>query len=192
MSNQTAIHREEKSSMNNQYKAVKEMRRLTSPFPESTAVKDWKAQGKRVIGYVGPAVPEEMIHAAKMLPMRVSCDNEPVPTNTVDAYLSAPVSTFARSVFQTVLDGNGISWMERSPPSSTRAPAGCTTTGWPTSRAPTWMPSTCRSSRPSNAVEMYLADLEDWRDRGIEFRGARIVDRDLPEIHRGLQTTVVS
>jgi len=54
--------------MNNQLKALNEMRRLTSPFPESTFVKDWKAQGKRVIGYVGPAVPEEMIHAARMLP----------------------------------------------------------------------------------------------------------------------------
>jgi benzoyl-CoA reductase/2-hydroxyglutaryl-CoA dehydratase subunit BcrC/BadD/HgdB len=30
-----------------------------------------------------------------------------------------------------------------------------------------------------HAVEMYLADLEDWRNRISEFRGARIVDRDL-------------
>jgi benzoyl-CoA reductase subunit C len=30
-----------------------------------------------------------------------------------------------------------------------------------------------------HAVDMYLADLEDWRNRISEFRGARIVDRDL-------------
>jgi len=30
-----------------------------------------------------------------------------------------------------------------------------------------------------HAVEMYIADLEDWRNRLSEFRGARILDRDL-------------
>jgi benzoyl-CoA reductase/2-hydroxyglutaryl-CoA dehydratase subunit BcrC/BadD/HgdB len=147
--------------MSGQFQALKEIRRLTSPFPESTVVKDWKARGKRVIGYVGPGVPEEMIHAAKMLPLRVSGDNEPVSTGTVDGYLMPGVSTFARSVFQTVLDGRwdfldgvvgSIPYMDAI-----------------------YLPL----KQTEHAVEMYLADLEDWRNRISEFRGARIVDRDL-------------
>jgi len=38
--------------------ALEEMKWLTSPFPESKAVKDWRACGKRVMGYLGPGVPE--------------------------------------------------------------------------------------------------------------------------------------
>jgi benzoyl-CoA reductase/2-hydroxyglutaryl-CoA dehydratase subunit BcrC/BadD/HgdB len=165
--------------MNNQYKAVKEMRRLTSPFPESTAVKDWKAQGKRVIGYVGPAVPEEMIHAAKMLPMRVSGDNEPVPTNTVDAYLLPQVSTFARSVFQTVLDGKW-DFLDGGVTSIVNEGTRRMYDNWLAYKRRPYMDSIYLPLKQTeHAVDMYLADLEDWRNRLSEFRGARIVDRDL-------------
>ena len=59
--------------------ALNEMQRLTSPFPESVAVKEWKATtGRFVIGWFNPYVPEEIIHAAGMLPFEVTGDNEPV------------------------------------------------------------------------------------------------------------------
>jgi hypothetical protein len=45
--------------MNAPLQALNEMRGLTAPFPESVAVKDWKASGRKVIGWVNPYVPEE-------------------------------------------------------------------------------------------------------------------------------------
>jgi len=165
--------------MNNQLKALNEMRRLTSPFPESTFVKDWKAQGKRVIGYVGPAVPEEMIHAARMLPLRVSGDNEPVPTDKVDTYLMPNVSTFARSVFQTVLDGKW-DFLDGAVISIVNEGTRRMYDPWLAYKRRAYMDSIYLPLKQTeHAVEMYLADLEDWRDRISEFRGARIVDRDL-------------
>jgi benzoyl-CoA reductase/2-hydroxyglutaryl-CoA dehydratase subunit BcrC/BadD/HgdB len=165
--------------MSSQFQALKEMRRLTSPFPESTAVKDWKAQGKRVIGYVGPAVPEEMIHAAKMLPLRVSGDNEPVPTNTVDAYLFPSVSTFARSVLQMALDGKW-DFLDGVLVSVTNEGTRRLYDNWlPYKQRPYMDTLFLPLKQDEDAVEMYLADLEDWRNRISEFRGARILDRDL-------------
>jgi benzoyl-CoA reductase subunit C len=165
--------------MKSQLQALKEMRRLTSPFPESTAVKDWKAQGKRVIGYLGPAVPEEMIHAAKMLPLRVSGDNEPVPTNTVDAYLMPNVSTFARSVFQMVLDGKW-DFLDGAVVSIVNEGTRRLYDPWLAYKRRSYMDSIFLPLKQTeHAVEMYLADLEDWRNRISEFRGARILDRDL-------------
>jgi len=59
--------------MNAPLKALNEMQRLTSPFPESVAVKEWKAtKGRFVIGWYNPYVPEEIIHAAGMLPFEVA------------------------------------------------------------------------------------------------------------------------
>jgi len=104
MRNQPAIQKEEEINMNSQYKALNEMRRLTSPFRKARSSRTGRRR-KRVIGYVGPAVPEEMIHAAKMLALRVSGDNEPIPTNTSMPNLRPNVSTFARSVCQ-----NGGRW----------------------------------------------------------------------------------
>jgi benzoyl-CoA reductase/2-hydroxyglutaryl-CoA dehydratase subunit BcrC/BadD/HgdB len=165
--------------MNTPFKALKEMKRLTSPFPESTFVKDWKARGKRVIGYVGPGVPEEMIHAAKMLPLRVSCDNQPVPTDKVDAYLAPTVSTFARSVFQTALDGKW-DFLDGVVTSVTNEGSRRMHDNWLAYKQRPYMDAIYLPLKQTeHAVDMYLADLEDWRNRISEFRGARIVDRDL-------------
>ena len=165
--------------MNKQLKALNEMRQLTSPFPECTVVKDWKARGKRVIGYVGPGVPEEMIHAAKMLPLRVSCDNEPVPPGTVDAYLMPGVSTFARSVFQTVLDDKW-DFLDGAVTSVTNEGSRRMHDNWLAYKPRPYMDALYLPLKQTeHAVDMYLADLEDWRNRISEFRGARIVDRDL-------------
>jgi benzoyl-CoA reductase/2-hydroxyglutaryl-CoA dehydratase subunit BcrC/BadD/HgdB len=165
--------------MSGQLQALKEMHRLTSPFPESTVVKDWKARGKRVIGYVGPGVPEEMIHAAKMLPLRVSCDNEPVPTGTVDSYLMPGVSTFARSTFQTVLDGKW-DFLDGLVTSVTNEGSRRMHDNWLAYKQRPYMDAIYLPlKQTAHALDMYLADLEDWRNRISEFRGARIVDRDL-------------
>jgi len=165
--------------MSSQFQALKEMKRLTSPFPESTVVKDWKARGKRVIGYVGPGVPEEMIHAAKMLPLRVSGDNEPVPTDKVDAYLMPNVTTFARSVFQTVLDGKW-DFLDGVVSSITNEASRRMDDNWLAYKRRPYMDALYLPLKQTeHAVDMYLADLEDWRNRISEFRGARIVDRDL-------------
>jgi len=61
--------------MSTPFKALDEMIRLTSPFPESVTVKDWKASGGKVIGWVNQYVPLEIIHAA-------GCSRSRLPATT--------------------------------------------------------------------------------------------------------------
>ena len=92
--------------MNAPLKTLNEMQRLTSPFPESVAVKEWKAtKGRFVIGWYNPYVPEEIIHAAGMLPFEVTGDNEPVQMQGAEAHIYSNSCSKIRTCWQLGLDG---------------------------------------------------------------------------------------
>jgi benzoyl-CoA reductase/2-hydroxyglutaryl-CoA dehydratase subunit BcrC/BadD/HgdB len=92
--------------MNAPLKTLNEMQRLTSPFPESVAVKEWKATtGRFVIGWYNPYVPEEIIHAAGMLPFEVTGDNEPVQMQGAEAHIYSNSCSKIRTCWQLQLDG---------------------------------------------------------------------------------------
>lgn len=75
-----------------------------NPFPENNAIKDWKASGKKVFGYVCIYVPEEILYAADILPFRITGDNEELELKKSEAYLYVNTCSFARTAFQLVLD----------------------------------------------------------------------------------------
>ena len=91
--------------MNAPLKALSEMQRLTSPFPESVAVKEWKATGRFVIGWFNPYIPEEIIHAAGMLPFEVTGDNEPIQMQGAEAHIWTNSCSKIRTCWQMALDG---------------------------------------------------------------------------------------
>ncbi len=165
--------------MNTPFKALSEMIRLTSPFPESVTVKAWKADARKIIGLAYLAVPEEVIHAAGMLPFRLSGDNEPLPMQLAESYVLFNQCGVFKGIWQQVLEGkyaflDGVvlsnvcdgmrrlydNWVEFKP-----------------------MPFVDVINFPrkasEDAVQMYLVDLEVWRDRLSEFRMQRIRDIEL-------------
>jgi benzoyl-CoA reductase/2-hydroxyglutaryl-CoA dehydratase subunit BcrC/BadD/HgdB len=91
--------------MNAPLKTLSEMQRLTSPFPESVTVKEWKATGRLVIGWYNPYVPEEIIHAGGMLPFEVTGDNEPVQMQGAEAHIYSNSCSKIRTCWQMQLDG---------------------------------------------------------------------------------------
>jgi benzoyl-CoA reductase/2-hydroxyglutaryl-CoA dehydratase subunit BcrC/BadD/HgdB len=91
--------------MNAPLNALNEMQRLTSPFPESVTVKGWRATGRKVIGWFNPYVPEEIIHAAGMLPFEVTGDNEPVQMQGAEAHIYSNSCSKIRTCWQMQLDG---------------------------------------------------------------------------------------
>jgi benzoyl-CoA reductase/2-hydroxyglutaryl-CoA dehydratase subunit BcrC/BadD/HgdB len=91
--------------MNAPLKTLKEMQRLTTPFPESVTVKEWKATGRLVIGWYNPYVPEEIIHAAGMLPFEVTGDNQPVQMQGAEAHIYSNSCSKIRTCWQMQLDG---------------------------------------------------------------------------------------
>jgi benzoyl-CoA reductase/2-hydroxyglutaryl-CoA dehydratase subunit BcrC/BadD/HgdB len=91
--------------MNAPLNALGEMQKLTSPFPESVIVKEWRAKGRKVIGWYNPYVPEEIIDAAGMLPFEVTGDNEPVQMQGAEAHIYSNSCSKIRTCWQLGLDG---------------------------------------------------------------------------------------
>jgi len=74
----------------------------TLPNPE---IDRWKSRGRRVIGTVCSDIPEEVIHAAGMLPLRVRAPKLE-DTSMGDAHLHVFNCSYSRSVLEALLRGD--------------------------------------------------------------------------------------
>jgi benzoyl-CoA reductase/2-hydroxyglutaryl-CoA dehydratase subunit BcrC/BadD/HgdB len=165
--------------MNTSFEALGEMIRLTSPFPESVTVKAWKAGARRVIGFAYLALPEEIIHAAEMLPFRVSGDNEPLPMELADSQLLPNNCSVLRGVWQQVAEEKYgfLDGMVNSPVCDGMRRLH---DNWLEFKKLPYMDIVYYPRKASeDALQMYLVDLERWRERLSEFRGQRIRDKEL-------------
>ncbi|GAA0182952.1 (R)-2-hydroxyisocaproyl-CoA dehydratase subunit beta [Clostridium sediminicola] len=68
------------------------------------SVKAWKAQEKKVIGTICCHVPEEIIHAAGMLPVRVRATGC-TDSSEAETWMSSLSCSYARSCLQYLMDG---------------------------------------------------------------------------------------
>jgi len=71
---------------------------LTNP-----SLHEWKGEGKKVVGFLCAYVPEEIIHAAGILPYRVravGCEQ----TSSADVYMAQVNCTFSRSCLEFALE----------------------------------------------------------------------------------------
>jgi benzoyl-CoA reductase subunit C len=78
------------------------------------AVREWKSQGKKVIGYFCSYVPEEIITAAGFLPFRIRATGSK-ETTLGDAYFGINNCTFTRHCLDSAFRGNynfldGVVW----------------------------------------------------------------------------------
>ena len=78
------------------------------------AVQGWKDGGGKVVGYFCSSVPEEIISAAGLLPVRIRATGS-TETDLADAYFRPTTCSFARHCFDTALRGgygfaDGVVW----------------------------------------------------------------------------------
>jgi benzoyl-CoA reductase/2-hydroxyglutaryl-CoA dehydratase subunit BcrC/BadD/HgdB len=165
--------------MNAPLKSLNEMQKLTSPFPESVAVKEWKASGRQVIGWYNPYIPEEIIHAAGLLPFEVTGDNEPVQMQAAEAYIFANSCSKIRTCWQMQLDGK-FKFLDGLVSSSM-----CDQDKRLHSlfeyydRLPYMDMLYAPRKRDEEAVQLYLADLQDFRARLALNQWHRFSDADI-------------
>lgn len=165
--------------MKTPFNALNEMIRLTSPFPESITVKAWKTQAKRIIGVAYLAVPEEIIHAAGMLPFRVSGDNQPLPTELANSQLLPNNCSVLRGMWQQVLE-NKYAFLDGMVNSPVCDGMRRLHDNWLEFKKLPYMDIVYFPRRTTeDALQMYLTDLDRWRERLSEFRGQRIRDNEL-------------
>jgi len=68
------------------------------------AAREWKANGGKVVGYIGADVPEEMLIAAGFFPLRITGDPRG-STELANRYMEPVFDPMVRSIFNRVLDG---------------------------------------------------------------------------------------
>ena len=83
---------------------LKYFEEIASTLP-NVEIDKWKSQGGRVIGTVCSDIPEEIIHAAGMLPLRVRAPKLE-DTSMGDAHLHLFNCSYTRSVLEALLRGD--------------------------------------------------------------------------------------
>jgi benzoyl-CoA reductase/2-hydroxyglutaryl-CoA dehydratase subunit BcrC/BadD/HgdB len=163
--------------MNAPLKTLNEMQRLTSPFPESVAVKEWKATGRFVIGWYNPYVPEEIIHAAGMLPFEVTGDNEPVQMHGAEAHIYSNSCSKIRTCWQLQLDGK-YSFLDGLVSTHMCDQDMRLYEVWSYYKKLPFMELIyAPRKRDEEAVRLYKTDLEGFRDRLSQYLICRVPDR---------------
>ena len=67
-------------------------------------IKEWKGAGNRVVGTVCSCIPEEVLHAGGLLPLRVRAPGLQ-ETSTADSHLHRMNCSYTRSVLELLLRG---------------------------------------------------------------------------------------
>ncbi len=74
-------------------------------FPRNAPVAEFKANGRKVLGWTCTYVPEELIHAAGALPIRVTGYSQEKELEDGTAFLYGNTCSFSRSCLQMAIDG---------------------------------------------------------------------------------------
>lgn len=82
---------------------IEEFKQINSASPFNKAVAKWKEEDKKVIGWLCAYIPEEIIHAAGALPVRMMGKKETVSGDS-EAYLYSNTCSFVRNCLEMGLN----------------------------------------------------------------------------------------
>jgi len=85
--------------------SLEQFREVNNTFPKTAQVLEHKEQGKKVFGWLCTYVPEEIIHAAGVLPVRITGYSQEMELEDGNAYLYINNCSFSRSCLQMGLRG---------------------------------------------------------------------------------------
>ena len=89
--------------MTDTLETLREVREINSSFPYTAPIRACKEQGKKVIAFQCTYVPEEIIHAAGILPIRLTGDAQELDLEEANAYMYINTCSFVRSCVELVL-----------------------------------------------------------------------------------------
>ena len=90
--------------MNQSLSVIEEFKQINTASPFNKTVAKWKDEEKKIIGWLCSYVPEEIIHAAGALPIRMMGRKE-VVTGDSEAYLYSNTCSFVRNCLEMGLKG---------------------------------------------------------------------------------------
>lgn len=96
----------ERSGERSRLSAVENACLVNRAFPQTQPIQEWKERGGKVIGYTCTYVPEEIIHAAGMLPVRVTGGGKQIALTDADMQLHPKLCSYSRTCYQLVCQGD--------------------------------------------------------------------------------------
>ena len=84
---------------------LEKFREVNRTFPDTAAIQERKRQGDKVFGWLCTYVPEEILHAAGILPVRITGYDRETDLDDGNAYLYVNNCSFSRSCLQMGLAG---------------------------------------------------------------------------------------
>ena len=86
-------------------KTLARFRQVNETYPKTADILELKRQGKKVFGWLCTYVPEEIMHAAGILPVRITGYSQEMELEDGNAYLYINNCSFSRSCFQMGIRG---------------------------------------------------------------------------------------
>ncbi len=96
---------EVKQSTDLPLKTLERFRQVNNTFPQTEQILEHKRQGNKVFGWLCTYVPEEIIHAAGILPVRVTGYSQEMELEDGNAYMYINNCSYSRSCLQMGLRG---------------------------------------------------------------------------------------
>ncbi|MEE8353025.1 MAG: 2-hydroxyacyl-CoA dehydratase family protein [Dehalococcoidales bacterium] len=93
------------STANAKLPTLDRFREINATFPETSQVLDFKRNGGKVFGWLCTYTPEEVMHAAGILPVRITGYTQETELDDGTAYLYVNSCSFSRSCLQMALRG---------------------------------------------------------------------------------------
>lgn len=84
---------------------LERFREVNRSFPKTKEVMEWRRSGKKIFGWLCTYVPEEIIHAAGVLPIRIVGYSRETDLDDGNAYMYVNNCSFSRSCLQMGLRG---------------------------------------------------------------------------------------
>ncbi len=91
--------------MKTELKSIEKFLEVNQTFPKTEEILKLKSQGKKVFGWLCTYVPEEILHAAGILPVRITGYTQETELDDGSAYLYINNCSFSRSCLQMGLRG---------------------------------------------------------------------------------------
>ena len=87
------------------FPTLDQFREINDTFPKTSQLMEYKSQGKKVFGWLCTYAPEEIMHAAGILPIRITGYSQETELDDGNAYLYINNCSFSRSCLQLGLRG---------------------------------------------------------------------------------------
>lgn len=166
----------ESTSTTIQPSVLERFREVNRTFPKTREILDHKAQGKKAIGWLCIYVPEEVIMAAGILPIRITGYNQEMELEDGNAYLYINNCSFSRSCLQMGLRKE-YDFLDGVVGGSTCDGARRLFDLWRHYlKPPFFQVLTIPRKSHERAHELYYSQVEDFKKHLEEFTGSPITD----------------